>query len=156
MDFKINLPADHINFHEQNHIFRSAGNLTFQGIKKEVNMMNSKEIAKLIGPTISVMTLSEVINFHIWATNIPPVTYLNGILLFVAGISILRIHNRWVFSWPLLVTLVGWFGILGGLFRIFFPEAKQAEDNTVSYVVIFFLFAVGIFLTFKAFSRDNK
>jgi hypothetical protein len=119
-------------------------------------MTNSKQLAKLIGPTISVMTISEIINFHIWATNIPPVTFLNGMLLFIAGISILRDHNLWVRGWPVVVTLVGWFGIFGGLFRILFPEAKQAPENTTSYVVIFFLLAVGIFLTFKAYSRVNN
>src|SRR4030095_6817057 len=119
-------------------------------------MTNSKQLAKLIGPTICAMTISEIINFHIWATNIPPVTFLNGILLFIAGISILRDHNLWMRGWPVVVTLVGWFGILGGLFRILFPEAKQAPENTASYGVIFFLLAVGIFLTFKAYSRENS
>jgi len=118
-------------------------------------MTNSKQLAKLIGPSISVMTISELINFHIWATNIPPVTFMNGMLLFIAGISILRDHNLWVRGWPVMVTLVGWFGILGGLFRIFFPEAKQAPENATSYVVIVLLLAVGVFLTFKAFSRGN-
>jgi hypothetical protein len=102
------------------------------------------------------MTISEIINFHIWAVNTPPVTYLNGMLLFIAGISILRDHNLWVRGWPVIVTLVGWFGISGGLFRIFFPEAKQASENVASYIVIFFLFAVGIFLTFKAYSTKNN
>ena len=118
-------------------------------------MTNSKQLAKLIGPTISVMTISEIINFHIWAANIPPVTFLNGMLLFLGGLSILRDHNLWVRQWPVVITLVGWFGILGGLFRIFFPETKQAPENTASYVVIFLLLAVGIFLTFKAYRRKN-
>jgi uncharacterized membrane protein HdeD (DUF308 family) len=118
-------------------------------------MTDSKHIAKLVGPTISVMTISEIVNFHIWATNIPPVTYLDGILLFVAGISIIRVHNYWVRKWPVLVTLVGWFGILGGLFRIFFPEAKQASENFSSYAVLFFLFVVGLFLTYKAYSVEK-
>jgi hypothetical protein len=118
-------------------------------------MTNSKQLAKLIGPSISVMTVSELINFHIWATNIPPVTFMNGMLLFIAGISILRDHNHWVRDWSVLITLVGWFGIFGGLFRIFFPEAKQAPENTTSYIVIGLLLAIGIFLTFKAFSRES-
>lgn len=118
-------------------------------------MMNSKEIAKIAGPSITVMTASELLNFHIWATNIPSVTYLNGMLLFVAGISIIRIHNRWVCGWSVLVTLVAWFGIIGGLFRVFFPEANQAADNTATYMVISFLLAIGIFLTCKAFIPEN-
>ena len=131
----------------------------FYGIllcNKSLKMTDSKQLAKLIGPTISVMTLSEIFNFHIWATNIPPVTFLNGMLLFIAGISILRDHNLWVRDWPVVITLVGWFGVLGGLFRVFFPEAKQAPENTASYVVIYFLLAVGIFLTFKAYVRENN
>jgi arginine exporter protein ArgO len=119
-------------------------------------MTDSKHIAKLVGPTISVMTTSELLNFHIWVTNIPPVTYLNGVLLFVGGLSIIRDHNYWAHGWPTLVTLVGWFGILGGLFRMFFPEAKQAGENVYSYAVIFFLLLVGIALTFKAYSVENS
>jgi uncharacterized YccA/Bax inhibitor family protein len=119
-------------------------------------MMNSKEISKLAGPTMSVMIISELINFHIWATNIPPVTYLNGMILFVAGLSILRIHNIWVRRWPVLVTLTGWFGILLGALRIFFPEAKQAADNTSAYIVISLLGLVGLFLTFKGYWPEKE
>ena len=119
-------------------------------------MLNSKELAKLIGPTISVMTISEMINFRIWNTNIPAVTYLNGIILFVAGISIVRIHNIWTGSWRTMITLVGWFGIVGGLFRVFFPEAKQAENSIGTYLVISFLLVIGLFLTFKGYSREKE
>jgi uncharacterized YccA/Bax inhibitor family protein len=119
-------------------------------------MMNSKEISKLVGPTLTVMTISEIINFRIWATNIPPVTYLNGMISFVAGISILRIHNRWERSWPVLITLMGWFGIALGSLRIFFPEAKQAADNAYVYIMIALLGLVGFFLTFKGYWPEKK
>jgi len=119
-------------------------------------MLNSKELAKLIGPTISVMTISEMINFHIWNTNIPAVTYLNGIILFLAGLSIIRIHNIWAGSWRTIITVAGWFGIFGGLFRIFFPEARQAENSIGAYVVISFLLLIGLFLTFKGYNPEKK
>jgi len=119
-------------------------------------MTNSKPLARLIGPTIVVLTISEMINFHIWATNIPPVTYLNGIILFVAGLSIVLAHNYWVLRWQVLITLVGWFGIAGGLFRTFFPEAQQAGDTPASYVVVCCLLAIGIFLTYKAYKREDS
>lgn len=119
-------------------------------------MMNSKEISKLVGPTMSVMIISEIINFHIWSTNIPSLTYLNGMILFVAGISILRIHNIWVFSWRVLVTLSGWFGIVLGSLRIFFPEARQASDNTSTFIGISILGLVGIVLTIKGYWPANN
>jgi hypothetical protein len=71
-------------------------------------MTNSKHIAGLIGPTLVALAISEAINLHIWVNNIAPVTYLNGILLFVAGLSIVRVHNRWTGDWPVIITLVGW------------------------------------------------
>jgi hypothetical protein len=119
-------------------------------------MTNSKQIAKLIGPTLIALTISEAMNLHIWASNIAPVTYLNGTLLFIAGLSIVRVHNRWTGGWPVMVTLVGWVAILGGLFRMFAPEAQQGGQNTATFAVIIVIFAIGIFLTFKAYSREDS
>ncbi len=119
-------------------------------------MANSKQIAGLIGPTIVALTISETMNFHIWATNIPPVTYLNGTLLLIAGLSIVRAHNRWTIGWPVLVTLVGWVAILLGLYRMFAPEAQQAPQNNFTHAMLVILCAIGIFLTFKAYRREDR
>lgn len=73
----------------------------------------------------------------------PTVTYLNGLLLFIAGLSIVRAHNYWTTSWPVLVTLTGWIAILGGLDRMFFPEAQQLAENISTYVFIIFLGVIG-------------
>jgi len=118
-------------------------------------MTNSKQIAGLIGPTIMALSVSEAMNFHIWASNIAPVTYLNGTLLFVGGLSIVRAHNRWIVGWPVMVTLVGWVAIFGGLFRMFAPEAQQAGQNSFTYAALVALFALGAFLTFKAYRRAD-
>ncbi|KLU63614.1 hypothetical protein CEB3_c00100 [Peptococcaceae bacterium CEB3] len=119
-------------------------------------MTNSKNIAKLIGPTIIVITTSETINLHIWASNLAPVTYLNGILLFIAGLSIIRVHNHWTKGWPLLITLAGWVGIIGGLYRAFFPEAQQLSENIPSYLIILGIFVVGVILTYKDYTREDS
>lgn len=124
--------------------------------KPNIEMEKSKQLAQLIGPTLSVMTLSEAINLHIWANITPPVVFLNGLLLFVAGISIVRVHNYWKRDWQMGVTLVGWFCIVLGLFRIFLPEAKQAEGNIFSYSLLFILFAIGLSLTFKGYYKEKK
>lgn len=118
-------------------------------------MTNSKKLAGLIGPVIIILVLSETLNFHIWRVNIPANTYLNGILLFVAGFSIIRVHNIW-HGWPLLVTLSGWFYMLLGLYRVFVPEAPQAPASNILYIMLFVLFLTGIFLTFKAYGRKIR
>jgi len=115
--------------------------------------MPSKSLAQLIGPTLLAMAPSEVMNLHIWANNNPTVTYLNGVLLFIAGLSIVRVHNRWASSWPVLITLTGWAAILAGLFRMFAPEARQGGVNSPTFVVLAVIFTIGVVLTFKGFSR---
>lgn len=78
-----------------------------------------------------MISISEWVNLRILRANISPsVIYLNGTLLFVAGLSIVRVHNRWTGSWPVLVTLVGWLSILGGLVRMCAPVfAQRAIQN---------------------------
>jgi uncharacterized membrane protein HdeD (DUF308 family) len=107
-------------------------------------------MAGLIGPTLVALGASEAKNYRIWETDSAPLVYLNGLLLFVAGLSIVRVHNRWS-SWPVVVTLVGWVAILLGLFRMFAPEAQRAARSAPATITTASLVgAVGLFLTFKA------
>jgi hypothetical protein len=118
-------------------------------------MTNSKHIAQLIGPTLVAITLSEALNLRIWATDIAPVTYLNGCILFVVGLSIVRAHNLWRLAWPVLVTLIGWGAVVGGLFRMFAPRAHQGGQNPATYAVITLLLAIGVFLSIKGYGREE-
>jgi len=58
-------------------------------------MEASKSIAALIGPTLMLLAFSEALNFRIRATVEPAVVYLNGLILFVAGLAILNVHSSW-------------------------------------------------------------
>jgi len=122
-------------------------------------MTNSKQLAGLIGPVVIVMTTSEAVNEHIWINNTAPVIYLNGTLLFVAALAILRVHNHWVLSWSVLITLVGWFFLLLGLFRVYAPALfLQGVQNTATLVRIIppiILSSIGIFLTYKGYNRTK-
>ncbi len=120
-------------------------------------MADSRQIAGLVGPSLIVLTIPEAINAHVFVTQTAPVVYLNGGLLFVAGFSIVRSHNRWTRSWPVMVTLVGWVGILAGLFRMFFPElGRQGAQSLVTVIASAVITsAIGIFLTFKAYAPED-
>lgn len=124
----------------------------------EVEMANSKNIAGLLGPSIVAITISEIVNVHIWAGNTAAGVYLNGALLFIAGLAIVRAHNLWVRAWPVLVTLSGWFIIFLGLFRMFFPELQLegARHTSAVSVLTMLVLVVGIFLTYKAYSREKN
>lgn len=119
-------------------------------------MANSKRIAGLVGPTIIAITISETLNAHIWINNIAPAIHMNGALLFVAGLSIVRVHNLWVRNWPVVVTCTGWFILLLGLFRMFAPELQLqgAENTTMVISVTMLILVIGIFLTIKGYLRE--
>lgn len=123
-------------------------------------MDKSKSIAKIVGPTLTVMVLSEmrIWNPTLYDTQIVPVIYLNGILLFVAGLAIVKNHNIWTFGWQTMLTIVGYAGIILGLFRIFFPQVQQEkfENNNSIMVVEIILILVGLYLTLKAYWPANK
>lgn len=114
-------------------------------------MTNSKQMAGLIGPVLMAVSASEIFNLGIWATPIPTLTYLDGFILFVAGLAIVRAHNLWTWRWPVLVTLVGWLVMTGGLYRMFFPTAQQLGKSAATYLVICTLFVIGCVLTLKSF-----
>lgn len=93
-----------------------------------------------------------------WASNIAPGIHLNGALLFVAGLAVVRAHNLWVRGWPVVVTLVGWFILFLGLFRMFAPELflKSVQRSTPAFIApTMVALLVGIYLTFKAYYREK-
>ena len=123
-------------------------------------MASSKRIAGLLGPTIVVMVASEfpLVQPHLYDAQIPPVVYLSGALLFVAGLAIVRAHNVWRRDWTVLVTLSGWFFLLLGLFRMFAAGLYQRSSANASSIFFMILegilFVLGLIMTFKAYSRS--
>ncbi|NMA06320.1 MAG: hypothetical protein GX928_01200 [Ruminococcaceae bacterium] len=123
-------------------------------------MDKSKSLAKIVGPTLIVMIFSEmkIWNPTLYDTQIVPLIYLNGVLLFVAGLAIVNKHNIWTFSWQTILTIVGYLGIVLGLFRMLFPQVQQGkfENNNSILVIEIILKLIGLFLTLKAYCPTKK
>jgi hypothetical protein len=129
-------------------------------------MTRSKMIAGLMGPTLVAIAAAMLLNSASFPELVekisrdPGVIFLSGILLFVAGLAIVRAHNIWAGGWPVLVTVLGWLAILSGLVRMLFPTrlaaiaaaVAQRPGGIVAGAVV--LLVVGAFLSFKAYSRD--
>ncbi len=124
-------------------------------------MPNSKQIAGLVGPTIIAMVVSEfpLVQPHLYDAQIPPVVYLSGVLMFVAGLAIVRAHNHWARDWTVLITLSGWLGLVLGLFRMFAADLYQrgaaGTSATVFMVLEGVLLLCGLIMTFKAYRRNG-
>jgi hypothetical protein len=125
-------------------------------------MTMSKRIAGLLGPTLMAITASEfpLVQPHLYDEQIPPVVYLSGLLMFVAGLAIVRWHNFWRREWTVLVTLSGWLLLALGLVRMFaasrYQHASANASSSFFMVVEGILFALGAVMTWKAFTRGGQ
>ena len=123
-------------------------------------MEKSRSIAKIVGPTLIVMVFSEMRfwNPTLYDTQIVPLIYLNGMILFVSGLAIITQHHIWVYGWQTLVTIIGYAFMLIGLLRMLFPEIQKTAFKNDSSIMILevVLILIGVFLTWKAYSPIKK
>src|SRR5262245_7145932 len=130
-------------------------------------MATSKLIAGLMGPLLVAMGVAMLINRSLFPTIIGEVAhnyaliFLSGVLVLLAGVAIVRVHNVWTGGWPRLVTALGWLAIASGLVRMWFPQAaapiaEAFAGNAVSPLVGgLVVLALGAFLSYKAYGPDT-
>lgn len=125
-------------------------------------MTDSKQIAGLLGPTMIAMLVSELplIQPHLYDAQIPPVVYLSGVAMFVAGLMVVRAHNLWTRNWRVLVTLSGWSFLVLGLLRMFtasrYQRATTETSPEVFMVLEVCLLIVALVITYKAYSQSSS
>jgi predicted permease len=92
---------------------------------------------------------------HLYDAQIPPVIYLSGVIMFVAGLAVVRAHNVWEKNWTVLITLTGWFLLPLGLIRMFaasqYQQAIQRTSSMTFIVLEVCLLVVALPITFKAY-----
>jgi hypothetical protein len=125
-------------------------------------VVNSKPIGALVGPTLVAIIVSEFpqVQPHLYEAQTPPVIYLSGVLLFVAGLAVVRVHNAWARNWTVLITLCGWIFFLLGLVRMYaasaYHQATQRASSTTFMLLEACLLAMALVITFKAYSRSSS
>lgn len=117
----------------------------------DAGMDNARRIARIAGPGLVALGLTEGFNIDVFAGNPPAVVYLNGTLLFVGGVAILQAHGRWSLDWRVLVTLAGWVLAAGGLYRMIAPTAPQLGPGIGTWAVLAVLTLAGAVLTWKGY-----
>jgi len=100
-------------------------------------MPTSLFLAKLIGPVCLVIGLALLINgaaFRALAgdfLNNPALMFLSGVITLPAGLAIVLTHNVWAGDWRILITILGWLAVIGGLFRLLAPQRASAVGRTI-------------------------
>ena len=77
-----------------------------------------------------------------------------GYITLIMGLVTVILHNVWVASWEVIITILGWSTLIKGISKVGFPEQihKQAQrfkkKQWISAVIIILL---GAFLLWKSF-----
>ena len=50
-------------------------------------------------------------------------TYIGGALGIVIGMLLATYHNIWIRNWTVLITIIGWAFLIGGIITIVFPKS---------------------------------
>jgi hypothetical protein len=127
---------------------------------------HSKLIGGMMGPVLGAMGVALLLNRGLFPAMIGQIAdsyaliFLSGMLSLVAGIAIVRVHNVWS-GWPVIVTIVGWLAIVGGLGRMWMPQrvapiAISIGNNPgILLIAGLALVALGAFLSYKAYGSDT-
>jgi uncharacterized membrane protein HdeD (DUF308 family) len=108
------------------------------------------------------MLISEfpLVQPNLYDAQTPPVIYLSGVLMFIAGLAVVRAHNIWAGNWTVLITLTGWFFLALGLVRMFAAsEYRQATHGASALTFMILeggLLVVALIITFKAYSSKTR
>jgi len=119
-------------------------------------MSTSVFLAKLLGPFFAVVGISVLMNADAFRAIVkellksPSLIFLTGLITLPAGIAIVLTHNVWVADWPVLVTLIGWLGVISGIARIFAPKDITATCKKVAANKNFPMIGGGIWLAIGA------
>lgn len=100
-------------------------------------METSLFLAQLIGPVLIVIGLGLLLKkteFREMATDFlssRALIFVSGLLTLVTGLAIVLTHNVWEFNWPVIITILGWLSVFGGVFRILFPDSVQSMGTSM-------------------------
>jgi len=72
-----------------------------------------------IGALINKNNLKRVVEDFIKS---PGATYIAAILALILGFGLLSVNSAWTADWTVIITLMGWGGIIKGAFGLMFPE----------------------------------
>jgi len=127
-------------------------------------METSLLLAKILGPYCMVVAIGLILNLKFYQKMIDDffkntaLIYLGGIMALTIGIVIVLFHNLWVASWPVIITIFGWGGLIKGIWLIVFPnsvgkltQVYQKKPALLKIHMIIVLI-VGLLLTLRGYS----
>lgn len=79
---------------------------------------------------------------------------MGSIIALLTGAFIVGVHNYWVFGWPVIITLLGWWSLIKGFALIIYPGSlkffsflQNKTDEFYRFVSLFYIL-LGLFLIY--------
>ena len=125
-------------------------------------------IARLIGPTFIVIGIGVLLNGSFYnamiadAVKSPTLIYFAGLLALVPGLAVLNVYRAWTPDWRVVITILGWLMVIGGIVRIVLPQliARLATDiysgTPVLAIFAVIVLVVGAYLSFEGYRQTTR
>ncbi|MBY0377227.1 MAG: hypothetical protein K2Q33_01520 [Gammaproteobacteria bacterium] len=125
-------------------------------------MYESFELAKFLGVFFTILGLGIMVNqahikkvMAVVAEN-AQAQFVAGIIPLLLGSYIVVVHNVWVASWIVLVTIVGWLIFIAGVVRIILTgfwigRVRALHDKAPVALIGAIIFILGLVLGFFGF-----
>jgi uncharacterized membrane protein len=122
-------------------------------------------IARLAGPLLVAIGVGILLNEAVYAALIteavhsPTLIYFSGLLALVGGLAILNVYWAWTSDWRVIITVLGWLLVIGGVMRIVLPRVTASLATTIYStslaltIVAVIVLVVGGFLSFKGYRQ---
>ena len=131
-------------------------------------MATSEFLAKLIGPLFVAIGVGMLVNRALYQSVIAEglrggvLLYLSGLLSLASGLAIVLTHNVWRADWRVVITLLGWLMVIGGIIRIVLPQVALTLGGEIysgmSSIIIVAVIAIafGGFLSFHGYFPTTR
>lgn len=80
--------------------------------------------------------------------------FMGGLLAVLIGSAVISLHNHWILSWPLIITLFGWWSLIRGFIVLSYPDSIKfvsiENREKLFYQVLSLIYIIlGLFLIYK-------
>ena len=123
------------------------------------------ELSILIAKILSIIYLAAgigiligTINFNAIADGFqksPTLTFIAGSLGIIIGIILVEYHNIWIKNWTVLITIISWFFLFGGIIVVIFPKSLSYGKGFIENPKLLGTFMIFIGLIFGCFGFMN-
>jgi hypothetical protein len=123
------------------------------------------ELSILISKIIAVIYLSSGIAVLLGQLNFnnitrdfdksPALTFVAGSLGIIIGIVLVEYHNNWFNNWTVLITIISWFFLIGGIIVVIFPKSLSylSKYNQPTLVWGIFMICIGLLFGYFGFIK---